>query len=52
MATGYKDSKLKVFSLNSNPELAKEIADNIGVELGKCTVTSFSDGEIQINIED
>ncbi|SFK57636.1 ribose-phosphate pyrophosphokinase [Halobacillus dabanensis] len=52
MATGYKDSKLKVFSLNSNPELAKEIADNIGVDLGKCSVTSFSDGEIQINIEE
>ncbi|MGP4063133.1 ribose-phosphate diphosphokinase [Halobacillus litoralis] len=52
MATGYKDSKLKVFSLNSNPELAKEIADNIGVDLGECTVTSFSDGEIQINIEE
>lgn len=52
MTTGYKDSNLKVFSLNSNPELASEIADNIGVELGKCTVTSFSDGEIQINIEE
>ncbi|WJE15885.1 ribose-phosphate diphosphokinase [Halobacillus sp. ACCC02827] len=52
MATGYKDSKLKVFSLNSNPELAKEIADQIGVDLGKCSVTSFSDGEIQINIEE
>ncbi|MBA2176992.1 ribose-phosphate diphosphokinase [Halobacillus locisalis] len=52
MATGYKDSNLKVFSLNSNPDLASEIADNIGVELGKCTVTSFSDGEIQINIEE
>ncbi|ARI75457.1 ribose-phosphate diphosphokinase [Halobacillus mangrovi] len=52
MENGYKDSKLKVFSLNSNPELAKEIAENIGVELGKCTVTSFSDGEIQINIEE
>ncbi|MFC7061763.1 ribose-phosphate diphosphokinase [Halobacillus seohaensis] len=52
MATGYKDSALKVFSLNSNPELAKEIAENIGTELGKCTVTSFSDGEIQINIDE
>ncbi|TGB00818.1 ribose-phosphate diphosphokinase [Halobacillus salinus] len=52
MTTGYKDSNLKVFSLNSNPELASAIADNIGVELGKCTVTSFSDGEIQINIEE
>ncbi|MFC7322317.1 ribose-phosphate diphosphokinase [Halobacillus campisalis] len=52
MATGYKDSTLKVFSLNSNPELAREIAENIGTELGKCTVTSFSDGEIQINIDE
>ncbi|UOR10689.1 ribose-phosphate diphosphokinase [Halobacillus amylolyticus] len=52
MATGYKDSKLKVFSLNSNPELAEEIAENIGTELGKCTVTRFSDGEIQINIDE
>ncbi|WP_101847144.1 ribose-phosphate diphosphokinase [Halobacillus sp. Marseille-P3879] len=52
MATGYKDSALKVFSLNSNPELAKEIAENIGTDLGKCTVTSFSDGEIQINIDE
>ncbi|MCA0972716.1 ribose-phosphate diphosphokinase [Halobacillus litoralis] len=52
MTTGYKDPNLKVFSLNSNPELASAIADNIGVDLGKCTVTSFSDGEIQINIEE
>jgi len=48
----YKDPSLKVFSLNSNPTLAQEIAENIGTELGKCTVTSFSDGEIQINIEE
>ncbi|MDC3417934.1 ribose-phosphate diphosphokinase [Aquibacillus salsiterrae] len=52
MSTGYKDSSLKVFTLNSNPVLAKEIADQIGIELGKCSVTSFSDGEIQINIEE
>ncbi|WP_028781777.1 ribose-phosphate diphosphokinase [Thalassobacillus devorans] len=52
MATGYKDPSLKVFSLNSNPSLAQEIAENIGTELGKCSVTTFSDGEIQINIEE
>ncbi|MRH44993.1 ribose-phosphate diphosphokinase [Aquibacillus halophilus] len=52
MSTGYKDSFLKVFTLNSNPELASSIAENIGVELGKCSVTAFSDGEIQINIEE
>ena len=52
MATSYNDAKFKVFSLNSNRSLAKEIADHIGTSLGKCTVTTFSDGEIQINIEE
>ncbi|GGM36716.1 ribose-phosphate pyrophosphokinase [Paraliobacillus quinghaiensis] len=52
MSTGYQDAFLKVFTLNSNPDLAKEIADQIGVPLGECSVTSFSDGEIQINIEE
>lgn len=51
---GYQnaDSKLKIFSLNSNKELAEEIAGNVGIPLGKSSVTHFSDGEIQINIEE
>ncbi|GEN58004.1 ribose-phosphate pyrophosphokinase [Halolactibacillus alkaliphilus] len=52
MSVDYQDRKLKVFSLSSNQELAKEVADHIGVPLGKSSVTSFSDGEIQINIEE
>ncbi|MEH7116674.1 ribose-phosphate diphosphokinase [Neobacillus vireti] len=52
MSNQYLDPHLKVFSLNSNLPLAKEIAKFIGVELGKCSVTRFSDGEIQINIEE
>jgi ribose-phosphate pyrophosphokinase len=52
MSNQYLDPNLKVFTLNSNVELAKEIAKVIGVELGKCSVTRFSDGEIQINIEE
>lgn len=52
MAAGYKDQSLKVFSLNSNEPLAQEIAEEIGTTLGKCTVSTFSDGEIQINIEE
>src|SRR4051794_11974907 len=52
MSNQYLDPNLKVFSLNSNRGLAEEIANVIGVELGKCTVTRFSDGEIQINIEE
>ncbi|HAC3589419.1 TPA: ribose-phosphate diphosphokinase, partial [Listeria monocytogenes] len=46
------DPKLKIFSLNSNRELAEEIAKEVGIELGKSSVTHFSDGEIQINIEE
>lgn len=48
----YMDPNLKVFTLNSNPDLAEEIAEHIGIQLGKCTVSRFSDGEIQINIEE
>lgn len=46
------NSKLKIFSLNSNKELAEEIAEQVGLPLGKSSVTHFSDGEIQINIEE
>ncbi|MED1919885.1 ribose-phosphate diphosphokinase, partial [Bacillus thuringiensis] len=48
----YADENLKLFTLNSNKALAEEIAKVIGVELGKCSVDRFSDGEIQINIEE
>lgn len=52
MSTSNTEQKIQIFALNSNPELAKEIAEHIGVPLGKCTVTTFSDGETQINIEE
>ncbi|OZM55845.1 ribose-phosphate pyrophosphokinase [Lottiidibacillus patelloidae] len=48
----YSDSNLKVFTLNSNRDLAQEIVEKIGVPMGKSTVTRFSDGEVQINIEE
>jgi ribose-phosphate pyrophosphokinase len=52
MSNQYLDPKMKLFSLNSNKGLAEEIAKVIGLELGKTSVTRFSDGEIQINIEE
>lgn len=52
MTSDYSDSSLKVFSLNSNRKLAEEIAAHIGTPLGKCVVSQFSDGEVQINIEE
>lgn len=44
----YRDPKLKVFTCNSNRQLAREIADHIGVPVGNAQVEAFSDGECQI----
>ncbi|MCG3057002.1 ribose-phosphate pyrophosphokinase-like domain-containing protein, partial [Escherichia coli] len=52
MPNVYADENLKLFTLNSNKALAEQIAKVIGVELGKCSVDRFSDGEVQINIEE
>lgn len=42
--------KVKIFTLNSNPELAKEIADFLNIKLSECNLGRFSDGEVNINI--
>jgi len=44
--------KLKLFAGNSNPTLAKEIGDYLGLSLGQSTVSTFSDGEIYVKIEE
>jgi ribose-phosphate pyrophosphokinase len=43
---------LKIFSGNSNPVLARKIAEQLGVELGFCQMSSFADGEIQVEIHE
>ncbi|MCL6445964.1 MAG: ribose-phosphate diphosphokinase [Alicyclobacillus sp.] len=42
----------KMFTLNSNRKLATEMAQLLGCELGKSSVTRFSDGEIHMYIEE
>jgi ribose-phosphate pyrophosphokinase len=46
----FHGSKVKLFSLSSNKELARGIADHLGIPLSDCVVTRFADGEININI--
>ncbi|MCL2837471.1 MAG: ribose-phosphate pyrophosphokinase [Oscillospiraceae bacterium] len=41
---------IKVFSGNANEPLARKIADRLGVPLGECKVSQFSDGEIRLDI--
>ena len=47
----YKDN-IKLFALNSNKPLAERIAKRMGVKLSTSSVVRFSDGEIQVNIDD
>lgn len=44
--------QLKLFAGNSNPGLAREICEYLGIALGEATVSSFSDGEIRVKIEE
>ena len=45
-------NEIKLFSGNSNRPLAESIARKLNTELGGIEVTSFSDGEINIHIEE
>ncbi len=43
---------ISIFSGNSNPALAKKICDYLNLSLGSAQVKTFSDGEIQIEIDE
>lgn len=45
-------SKVMIFSGNSNRPLAQAIANYLTLPLGKATVSRFSDGEINVDIQD
>ncbi|WDL98994.1 ribose-phosphate diphosphokinase [Alicyclobacillus sp. ALC3] len=45
-----REGDLKLFTGNANPPLAQEIADQIGIALGECTVSRFMDGEVRIKL--
>jgi ribose-phosphate pyrophosphokinase len=42
--------KIRVFSGNSNPNVAQKICDSLGVPLGAARVRRFSDGEVMVEI--
>ena len=45
-------NSLKIFTGNSNPDLAKKICDYLGTGLGAATVESFPDGESFVRIDE
>lgn len=44
------EDKIRVFCGNSNPALAVNICEKLGVHLGQAKVKTFSDGEIRVEI--
>ncbi len=44
--------QMKIFAGNSNIPLAKEICKILGIPLGQANVRNFSDGEIQVDIDE
>ncbi|MFH1153393.1 MAG: ribose-phosphate pyrophosphokinase [Pseudomonadota bacterium] len=45
-------NEIALFSGNSNPDLAQKVADYLAMPLGKSKLTRFSDGEIQVEINE
>jgi ribose-phosphate pyrophosphokinase len=43
---------VKIFSGTANPELAREVAEYLDMELGQLKITPFSDGEIYVQIQE
>ena len=46
------NGQLKIFAGNANPELAKKITKFMKLELGDALVTTFSEGEIRVKINE
>ena len=47
---GMDPRRNKIFTGSSNPEFAKKVSDFLSIPLGKCELSRFSDGEIQVSI--
>ncbi len=46
------NNNIRIFTGNATPELARTICDQLGVPLGEALVSTFSDGEIRVEIGD
>lgn len=46
------DSDLVVFSGNAHPRLAQDIVDYLNIPLGQALISRFSDGEVQVEVQE
>ncbi len=45
-------SDIKVFAGNSNPEFAKTVCKQLGINLGMSQISTFADGEVSVTLEE
>jgi len=43
---------VKIFCGNSNPEFAKTVCKELGLDLGRAVVKTFADGEVSVSLEE
>lgn len=43
---------MRIFAGNSNKNFAENVATHLGLPLGKCTISRFADGEINLEIQE
>jgi len=48
----FEDSHMMVFSGNAHMSLARDIVEKLNLPLGKAMISSFSDGEVQVEIQE
>ena len=48
----YGDKRLQVFCGNASRKLASDVCDHIGIPLGKSEVSTFSDGEVKVIVNE
>ena len=46
------EQPLMIFAGNSNKKLADDVAKHLNITVGKASVTTFSDGEISVEIQE
>ena len=46
------ENKLRIFSGNANPDLAREIAAYLGTTVGDAVINRFNNGEVQVMINE
>lgn len=48
----FDSRNLKVFTGNANPDLARRVVEEMGIPLGHTKISTFADGEIQVEIQE